>query len=325
MSNLATTFAGISFKNPIIVSSSGLTDTAAKCLALEKAGAGGIVLKSIFEEQIMQQYDRYSDPANAEGNDYLNTYLKANSLSAHTTLIREAKRLCTIPIIASINCSSPNEWVEFAQTVEEAGADAIEVNIMEIQTTLDYTYGSYEQKHLQILADIKRHTRLPIIVKLSQQLTAPIALINQLYAGGAAGIVLFNRPYRPDINIDNGNFTVGEMWTRPSDICDALRWTGIASARIPQIDYAVSGGVHDGWAVIKAILTGASAVEVCTTLFWNGPQRIDIMKQQMMQWMEERGLHTINQFRARMNAYAAEGSHLFERTQFMKYFSSYRK
>lgn len=325
MNSLETTFAGISLRNPIIVSSSGLTDAATKCQALDKAGAGAIVLKSIFEEQIMQQYDRYSDPNNPEGNDYLNTYLTANSLNTHTMLIKEAKRLCSIPIIASINCSSTDEWTTFAQTVEEAGADAIEINIMEVQTSLDYSYGAYEQKHIDILSRLRKHTHLPIIFKLERQLTNPIALINQLYAGGAAGIVLFNRPYRPDINIDNGNFTAGEMWTRPSDICDALRWTGIASARIPQIDYAISGGVHDGWAAVKAILTGASAVEVCTTLFWNGPQRIEVMLQQMKQWMEERGLHSINQFRARMNAYAAEGSRLFERTQFMKYFSSYRR
>lgn len=325
MRSLETTFAGLFLKNPIIVSSSGLTDSAEKCRALEEAGAGAVVLKSIFEEQIMQQYDRYSDPANAEGNDYLSTYLRSNLLSEHIALIKEAKRRCTIPVIASINCTSRNEWAEFAEIVEEAGADAIEINIMEVQTSTDYQYGTYEQKHIDILRRVKEHTRLPVIMKLGMNLTNPIALIDQLHAGGAAGIVLFNRAYRPDIHIDNGNFTVGEMWTRPSDICYALRWVGIASARVPRIDYAVSGGVHDGWGAVKAILTGASAVEVCTTLFWNGSQRIGIMKKQIEQWMEERGLRHIGQFKAHMNAYAAEGSHLFERTQFMKYFSSYKK
>lgn len=325
MDKLTTTFAGLTLRNPIIVSSSGLTDTAPKCLTLEEAGAGAVVLKSIFEEQIMQEHDRWYDPANAEGDDYLRTYLRANSLSEHIGLIEEAKRLCSIPIIASINCSTRSEWVEYASLIEKAGADALELNIMEVMTDLDYEYGAYERKHIEILNRVRQYVRLPIIIKLGMNLTAPVTLVNQLYANGAAAVVMFNRPYRPDIQIESGNFHAGEMWTRPSDICDALRWVGICSARIPHLDYAISGGVHDGWAAVKALLAGASAVEVCTTLFWNGSQRIEVMKEQILQWMDEHGYDKISQFRGRMNLDAAEGSNLYQRTQFMKYFSGYKK
>lgn len=325
MNKLSTTFAGLSLRNPIIVSSSGLTDTAPKCLALEEAGAGAVVLKSIFEEQIMQEHDRWYNPANTEGDDYLSTYLRAHSLSEHIALIEEAKRLCSIPIIASINCSTRSEWVEYASLIEKAGADALELNIMEVVTDRDYEYGAYERKHLEILSRVRKYVCLPIIIKLGMNLTAPVALVNQLYANGAAAVVMFNRPYRPDIEIESGNFHAGEMWTRPSDICDALRWVGICSARIPHIDYAISGGVHDGWASVKAILAGASAVEVCTTLFWNGSQRIEVMKEQLLQWMDEHGYDTISQFRGRMNLDATEGSNLYQRTQFMRYFSGYKK
>lgn len=325
MKNLTTNFANLKLDNPIIIASSGLTDTPEKCKKLEDGGAGAIILKSIFEEQIMQQYDRWDDFDNAEGNDYLLSYLTAHSLSDHINLIKEAKKLCKIPIIASINCSTNKEWAEYAGVLEKAGADAIELNIMEVQSEIHYQYGAYEDLHIKILQEVKSHTSLPIIVKMSNFLTNPIALIHQLYANGAAAVVLFNRAYRPDINIDNGNFTVGEIWTRPSDICDSLRWVGIGSAKIPQIDFAISGGVHDGWAIIKAILAGCAAVEVCTTIYWNGIQRIETMKMQMDQWMSERGYRNLEQFKAHMNAYAANGEKLYERTQFMKYFSSYQK
>lgn len=325
MDKLTTTFAGLTLRNPIIVSSSGLTDTAAKCFELEEAGAGAVVLKSIFEEQIMQEHDRWYDPANAEGDDYLRTYLRANSLAEHIGLIEEAKRLCNIPIIASINCSTRSEWVEYASLIEKAGADALELNIMEVMTDMDYEYGTYERKHIEILDRVRQYVRLPVIIKLGMNLTAPVALVNQLYANGASAVVMFNRPYRPDIQIESGNFHAGEMWTRPSDICDALRWVGICSARIPHLDYAISGGVHDGWNAVKSLLAGASAVEVCTSIFWNGSKRIEVMKEQLLQWMDEHGYDSIRQFRGRMNMDAAEGSNLYQRTQFMKYFSGYKK
>lgn len=308
-------------RNPFIVSSSGLTDTAPKCRAWEDAGAGAVVLKSIFEEQIMQEHDHWYDPSNAGADDYLRTYLRANSLSEHIGLIEEAKRLCTIPVIASINCSTRTEWAEYADFVEKAGADALELNIMEVQTEVEYTYGSYEQRHLEILDRVRRYVRLPIIVKLGANLTNPVALANQLYAGGAAGVVMFNRPYRPDIEINALHIHAGEMWTRPSDICEALRWVGICSSRVPRLDCAISGGVHDGWAVVKALLVGASAVEVCTSLFWNGSQRIGVMTEQLLQWMDEHGYESLSQFRGSLNMDAAEGGDLFRRSQFMKYVS----
>ena len=130
--------------------------------------------------------------------------------------------------------------------------------------------------------------------------------------------------FRSDINIETDHLVAGEMWTRPSDICDSLRWVGISSAAIPQIDYAVSGGVHDGWAAVKSLLVGASAVEICTTLYWNGAQRITTIKEQIGEWMAQHGYENLNQLQGSMNANATEGSGLFERTKFMKYYSSYK-
>ena len=321
MNRLETNFAGLSLKNPIIVSSSGLTDSAEKCLMLEQAGAGAVVLKSIFEEQIMQEYDRWNDVNVSEGHEYLDTYLRMNSLNEYVELIKEAKRVCSIPVIASINCNSRSEWGSFAQLVEDAGADALELNIMQIQTEREYVYGTSEQVHIDILDEVKKHTRLPIIMKLGLNLSCPIALIDQLYANGVAAVVLFNRPYRPDVNINSLSFSAGEMWTRPSDICESLRWTAIASAKVPMLDYAVSGGVHDGWAVVKAVLTGASVVEICTTIYQNGMPRIGTMKVQLEEWMIQHGYKHLNQFKGRLNSYAVMNPNVYERTQFMRYYS----
>ncbi len=320
MKNLTTTFAGLTLRNPIIISSSGLTNTAEKCHTWEDAGAGAIVLKSIFEEQIQQEYDHWKEYGNAEGNDYLQTYLRSHSLTEHIALTKEAKNQCNIPIIASINCTTQASWVECAHIFEESGADALELNIMDTQTDINYEFGSYEMKYIDILAQIKKHTTLPVILKLGTNLTNPTALINQLYANGAAAVVLFNRPYRPDINIDNLTIISGEIWTRASDIGESLRWVGISSPQIPHLDYVISGGVHDGWAVIKSILAGASAVEICTTLYWHGPQRIQTMLQQIEEWMDAHQYKDLPSFKGLLGK---ADTKLYERTQFMRYFSNH--
>ena len=179
MATLETTFAGLKLKNPIIVSSSGLTDSAAKNQKLSEAGAGAIVLKSLFEEQIMMEADWMGDPnMYPEGSDYLVGYIREHKLGEYLNLIKESKKVCNIPIIASINCYQNADWVEFAAKIEEAGADALEINILALQTDVQYAYGSFEQRHIDILSHIKKTVKIPVIMKLGDNLTNPIALID---------------------------------------------------------------------------------------------------------------------------------------------------
>ena len=192
----------MSLRNPIIISSSSLTNSAEKNKKLELAGAGAIVLKSVFEEQIMMEAHHMATYGSPEGDDYLSTYVRSHALNEYISLIEQTKKLCTIPVIASINCFSNSEWTDFARTVEAAGADALEINILSLQTEKEYQYGSFEQRHIDIVSSIKKQISIPVIVKLGSNLTNPIALINQLYANGANAVVLFNRFYQPDINID---------------------------------------------------------------------------------------------------------------------------
>ena len=321
MATLKTTFAGLELRNPIIVSSSGLTDSAEKNQKFYEAGVGAIVLKSLFEEQIMMEADWLGDPnMYPEGSDYLVEYVRQHKLSEYLELIKETKKVCPIPVIASINCYQDAEWVGFAQQMEAAGADAIEINILALQTDMQYNYGSFEQRHIDILSHIKKTVRIPIIMKLGDNLTNPVALIDQLYANGAAAVVLFNRFYQPDINIENMEHMSGEIFSNASDLANPLRWIGIASAVVDKIDYAASGGVANPESVVKAILAGASAVEVCSAIYQNTNAFIGEANRFLSAWMERKGFNNITQFKGRLNIKDVKGVNTFERTQFLKYF-----
>ncbi len=321
ITNLKTTFAGLSLRNPIIISSSGLTNSVGKNKKLAEEGAGAIVLKSLFEEQIMLEADQLKDPAfSPEGSDYLEEYIREHKLSEYLTLIKESKKVCPIPIIASINCYTDSEWVDFAKQIEEAGADALEINILALQSDVQYTYGSFEQRHIDILRHIKKTISIPVIMKLGDNLTNPVALIDQLYANGAAAVVLFNRFYQPDINIEKLEHISGEVFSNASDLATPLRWIGIASAAVDKIDYAASGGVGNAEAVEKAILAGASAVEVCSAVYQNTNAFIGEANRFLSTWMTRKGFNSIAQFKGKLNTKDVKGINTFERTQFLKYF-----
>lgn len=322
MVNLRTTFAGLNLKNPIIISSSGLTDSALKNKKLEDAGAGAIVLKSLFEEQIMMSASHIDTSDYPEAQDYISTYVRSHSIKEYVDLIKESKKLCSIPIIASINCYSNNEWTYFAKTMQDAGADALELNILSIETNKDGTYGEKEQHYINIVNSVKHHVSIPIIVKIGNNISNPVALVNQLYANGAKAVVIFNRTYQTDIDIENMSFTTGEIFSSQNILSERLRWTAICSAFVSNIDFAISGGVHEGKDVIKSILAGASSVEICSSLYKHGNNVIEDMKMKLDNWMKEKSYTSISQFKGVINAKAAGDINPFERIQFMKYYSS---
>ena len=316
MATLETTFAGLKLKNPIIISSSGLTDSAAKNQKLYEAGAGAIVLKSLFEEQIMMEADWLGDPnMYPEGSDYLVGYIREHKLGEYLNLIKETKKVCDIPVIASINCYQDADWIEFARKIEEAGADALEVNILALQTDIQYAYGSFEQRHIDILSHIRKTVNIPVIMN-------PIALIDQLYANGAAAVVMFNRFYQPDIDIEKMAQSAGSVFSTDADLSKSLRWIGIASAAVSKLDYAASGGIHAPEGVVKAILAGASAVEICSALYQNSYAIIEEYVRFLNAWMERKGMENISQFKGMLNVSDLNGINTFERTQFLKYFSA---
>ena len=322
MQNLETNFAGLTLRNPIIIGSSGLTSTPVKNLKLYEAGAGAIVLKSLFEEQIMQDAYWQGNPVMyPEGSDYLVEYIRANRLEEYLNLVSKSKQLCRIPIIASINCYHNESWVDFAQRIEEAGVDAIEVNVLSLQTATHYTYGSFEQQHIDILRCLKQKVHIPIIMKLGRNLTNYIPLTDQLYANGAAAVVLFNRMVTFDIDIEKLACTQGNALGQSNDLSEVLRWTGLIAGQVPNLNIAASGGVSDGTALVKALLAGASAVEVCSALYWNGAGCIQDMLTFLEEWMERHGYESIPQFQGLLNAQKGNTPKMFERTQFFSNYS----
>ena len=323
MNKLRTTFAGLNLKNPFIVSSSNLTNSAQKNKKWEDAGAGAIVLKSLFEEEIEAEADWMNVGAHTEELDYLQAYQRAHRLDEYLHLIKETKAVCTIPVIASINCYRLTEWTDFAKQIEQAGADALELNIMSIPTDVDYEYGTFEREHIEIAKKIKQTVSIPFIVKLGKKLTNPLPLIHQLYAQGAAGVVLFNRMVTPDIHLDKMTYAVGDVWGHKTDLYDSLRWLGLASYRVPKLSYAASGGVTNGAAMVKALLVGASAVEVCSVLYQEGAEAIGQMLATLETWMDKNGYKQIADFKGLMNAGKTGGGAAFERTQFFKNFGKY--
>ena len=288
MNILKTEFAGLKLVNPIIIASSGKTNSAQNNYEFEQAGAGAIVLKSLFEENITIQEDKFaSQDIHSEEADYMHAYLTTNAIEEYIALIKETKSLCTIPIIASINCSGLGKWIEFAKIIEQAGADALELNIMAIPCSVNYKWGEYEKQHVLIVNEVKKQIKIPIIVKLGANLTNPVALIDMLYGAGASGIVLFNRMYQTEIDINKFEFTSGQVLSTESELSNPLRWTAISSGIVDKIDYAVSGGIKKGEDIVKAILAGASAIEVCSAIYKEGSQWITRAVNFIFQWQEE--------------------------------------
>ena len=323
MKKLETTFAGLKLKNPFIVSSCNLTNSAEKNKKWEDAGVGAVVLKSLFEEEIEAEADWVNDGTHAEELDYLQTYYRAHRLEEYLRLIKETKALCSIPVIASINCYQLTGWTDFAKQIQQAGADAIELNIMSVCSELDYEYGAYERLHIDIVQKIKQVVSLPIVVKLGRNLTNPMPLIHQLYAHGVAGVVLFNRMASPDFNIDTLKFANAEALGHPSDLYESLRWVGLASERVPALSYAASGGVTDGASLVKALLAGASAVEVCSALYRHGVPQVQEMLAFLSEWMAQHNFKKISDFKGLMNAQKTGSASAFARSQFFKQFGKY--
>lgn len=322
MIDLSITYAGLNMKSPLIVSSSGLTNSIERIKKIAQAGAGAVVMKSLFEEQIMYEVNKLSTGSDyPEAGDYLRTYARENSLESYLSIIKGAKDLVDIPIIASINCVSSNEWIDFASKIEGAGADALELNIYFLPIDKDKDPRAYEKVYLDLVSSVKQKTTLPVIVKLGDGFSNITWMVNQLYLRGAAAVVLFNRFYTPDIDTNELSFGSSEVLSSPADLRNSLRWIGIVSSQIEEIDLAASTGVHSGLAVIKQILAGATAVQVCSVLYRNGINYLRDMISEMKKWMEKHQYETTDDFRGKLNYGSLDDPSVYERSQFIKYFS----
>jgi len=324
MANLNTSYLGLDLKNPVIVSSSGLTNAAERIVKLEEKGAGAVVLKSLFEEQIKFEAGKIIEKSDyPEAQDYIMNYLKDNSLDEYFKLIEDSKKSVKIPVIASINCMTASEWVTYAKDIESAGADALELNVFILPTDMNRSSEKYESLYYEIIEKVKAKTKLPIAVKIGFHHTNLLSLVNHIYFRGAAGVVLFNRFYAPDIDITGMSFKAAEIFSTPSDMRESLRWVGMISSQVDKIDISASTGIHDGVAAIKQILAGAKTVQVCSTLYRNGTDHLTEIIKFINHWMAERNYKTLDDIRGKMSYKRIPDPEVYERSQFMKHFSNY--
>ncbi len=326
MPDLSTTYMGLTLKNPLVVSSSGLTNSIDKIIQLEEKGIGAIVLKSLFEEQINNEVSYVinndaQENSYPEAEDYISDYIRENNLQAYLDLIRMAKSSVKIPVIASINCVSGDEWMAFAHNLEKAGADALEINAFIVPTERKFSSADIEFRYLDILTEVRRVVKIPVSMKIGSNFTNLVGMVDKLYANGARAVVMFNRFYEPDINVETLQMTAASVYSSPEDMRLSLRWTGIVSGKVPNIDIAASTGIHDGEAFVKQLLAGATIGQVCSTLYLNGFTRIDEILEYLRSFMRKWNFKHISDFRGRLSYSKLPNPAMYERAQFMKYFS----
>ena len=328
MTNLNVKFLGLDLKNPIIAGSCGLTNSIENLKAIEAAGAGAVVLKSIFEEEIYLEFaHEFSKLGPMDNNleflDYYDYQIKKDSLKRYLTLIKEAKSELTIPVIASINCVTAQEWGFFAKKVEDAGADAIELNMFILPTNLSQTSQDNESMYFDIVSRIASKVKIPISLKISPYFSNLGGVIRDLSFSEIKGLVLFNKLYSPDVDINQQKITGSEVLSHDTDYKLSLRWIGMMANRVNS-DLSASTGIHSWETVVKMLLVGATTVQVVSALYQDGFPVITNMLQNLEKWMTENGYNSIEDFKGKLSMDNSTNLADFERVQFMRTFGEYK-
>ena len=316
---------GFTLKNPIIVGSSGLTNSVENIIEIEKNGGAAVVLKSLFEEQINHtinktmhgNVDNFSYP---EADDYISNYTRDNDVDNYLKLIKGAKEAVQIPIIASINCVSSTDWVSFARKIQDAGADGLELNIFILPSDPKHDGTQNEAIYFDIIEKVKKEVTIPIAIKISSYFSGLANTALKLSWTGIKGLVLFNRFFSPDIDIDNFKVTATNVFSHPEELAISLRWVAMLSSRL-HCDMAASTGVHDGASVIKQLLAGAQAVQIASVLYKKGFEQIGVMIKDLEEWMDKHSFENVDNFVGKMSIKEADNPAAYERVQFMKHFS----
>jgi dihydroorotate dehydrogenase (fumarate) len=329
MANLEVNYLGLSLKNPIIVGSSGLTDKSESIRNLEQNGAAAVVLKSLFEEEILVEKEAMLSQMQSGGFLYpeMADFYQYEDAPRETTmdyleLIRDTKKQVSIPVLASINCMTAQQWTWFPKEIENAGADGLELNLFILPSDMKRSAGENEKVYFDIVEEVCSKVKIPVSLKISYYFSNLATMITRLGSTGIKGLVLFNRFYSPDIDIENFQVTSGSVLSTPGDLSLSLRWIAIMAKRV-DCDLVASTGIHDAPAVIKQILAGANAVQVVSAIYKHGGEKIAEMLHQLGTWMDRHGFASIDQFRGKMSQESSDNPAAFERVQFMKYFRGF--
>ncbi len=324
MADLKTKYLGLELKNPIVIGSSELCNSVDKIVNLEKAGAGAVILKSLFEEQILMDIDaeRMNNMSGTYDHieNHLGYYLKKHSVDKYLNLIKDSKKAVNIPVIASINCYDDKEWIDFAEKVQKAGADALEVNLFALPADISLSGTDMEQTYLNLIKKILTIVDIPVAFKLSSYFSGLAHFMNEVSSLGADGLVLFNKFYAPKIDIENEKVISGPNKSQAEDNANTLRWISVLSGKIKS-DLSASTGIHTGSDVISNLLVGATTTQMVSSIMINGSEQITKNLKQLEAWMDNKGYKTIDDFRGKLNQRNIKNPMMLERSQFMKYFS----
>jgi dihydroorotate dehydrogenase (fumarate) len=316
---------GLSLKSPVIVGSCGLSNSIEKLIKMEEYGAGAIVLKSIFEEQITNEVLQSVENTNFDVSyrdalDYIKEYTQMASYQKYGNLIKEAKKELSIPVIASINCSSDGDWVSYAKRIEDAGADALELNISFLTSDFNKQGSVNEDLYVKIIKHVKGSVNIPVALKTSYYFSGLAKILQSFSYMGIHALVLFNRFFSPDIDIEKMQTKAAPIFKEGEGFYNVLRWIAIMYKHV-NCDLSATSGISSGNDVIKQLLVGADTVQLATVLYNKGIEYIQTIQNELPDWMERHNYSSIDEFKGKMSFDNIDNPDAYLRIQFMKHFS----
>jgi dihydroorotate dehydrogenase (fumarate) len=320
MPSLQTSYLKLTLKNPIIVASSGLTNSVEKIQACEQSGAGAVVVKSLFEEVLAKQDWGLGQSAgfHPEAMDYYTSELQLQyGPNDYCDLIENAKKKVGIPVIGSINCVSTKWWPEFARKIEAAGADALELNIFSVPTDPEVPGSDIEKLYYEVLEKVKTVVKIPVAMKIGRNFTSLPYVLRQLDRRGLDGVVLFNRFTEPDIDINKLKLKTTFSFSSQEEIHTILRWVAITADKV-DLDISATTGIHTAEGIIKLILAGASTVQLASVLYKNGLKKIPELLSEIEVWMSRYKINTIADFKGKVGFAPEFEPEMYLRAQFME-------
>lgn len=330
MTDLSTTYLGLNLKNPLVASASPLSKKIDTAKRLEEAGLAALVIYSLFEEQIIHEsleLDHYLNRGSesfAEALSYLpDGGLYGISPEKYLNHVAGLKKALSIPVIGSLNGVSKGGWTNYARRIEEAGADALELNLYFIPTDLNLTSSDIENMQVELVAEVKSAIKIPLAVKLSPFVTSLPNFAKRLVEAGADGLVLFNRFYQPDFDLDELEIRHSLDLSTSAELRLPLRWISILHGKV-NADFALTSGVHTCQDVLKAMMAGAKVAMMASNLLHNGIQVVGSMLNELQAWMQEREYQSIRQMQGSLSQKSVKEPAAFERANYMKVLGSYR-
>ncbi|MBK6790943.1 MAG: dihydroorotate dehydrogenase-like protein [Anaerolineales bacterium] len=330
MTDLSTTYLGLNLKNPLVASASPLSKKLEKARKLEEAGVSAIVMYSLFEEQIIHEsleLDHYltrGTDSFAEAMSYLpDGGMYAVGPEKYLNQVAGLKKALSIPIIGSLNGVSKGGWTNYAKQIQDAGADALELNLYYIPTDPDLTAGELENAQIELVAEVKSAIKIPLAVKLSPFITALPNFAKRIVEAGADGLVLFNRFYQPDFDLDELDIVHNLDLSTSAEMRLPLRWISILHGRI-NADFALTSGVHTSKDVLKAMMSGAKVAMMASALLENNGQGVPAILNELTGWMESHEYQSVKQMQGSMSQKSVREPAAFERANYMKVLNSFR-